>query len=176
MLWDRHTRTHVHTRTHTDVHNPPRPTHTHTVATRHVERTTSSLTISRENRTGMFYSKLKHKVSRLRNTKNVKTWEELTVSSFVGGIPVTHEDVSPYRSNMAGRAPNEWRSRLFKPCFSTCSSGALHLLNWPGPGCHNTHTQIYKNIYTNPYFLWHIGYQPHQQQLKLPYRLWRKHF
>ena len=41
-----------------------------------------------------------------------------------------------YRSHMAGGAPNEWRSRLFKPCFSTCPSGALHLLKWPGPGCH----------------------------------------
>ena len=53
--------------------------------------------------------------------------------------------VSLDRSNMAGRAPNEGRSRLFKPCYSTCSSGALHLLNWPGLGCHNTSTFLELN-------------------------------
>jgi hypothetical protein len=51
----------------------------------------------------------------------------------LGGIdgPIPRGPVSPCPSHMAERALIEWRSRLFKPCFSTCSSGALHLVNWP---------------------------------------------
>ena len=51
----------------------------------------------------------------------------------LGGIdgPIPRKPVSPCPSHMAERALIEWRSRLFKPCFSICSSGALHLVNWP---------------------------------------------
>ena len=68
--------------------------------------------------------------------KNVKPGRnQQSHPSWVESPSPTRTGLS-YRSHMAGRAPNEWRSRLFKPCFSTCSSGALHFLNWPGPGCH----------------------------------------
>ena len=121
------------------------------VVTRHGERTTTSW-----NRTQLCRAKAK-KACLIQNQTKSHTLNNITTEkpggnrrSYPPWVESRHPrgPVSPYRSSRAGRAPNEWRSRLFKPCFSTCSSGALHVLNWPGPGCHNIQNATSHNIVT----------------------------
>ena len=120
------------------------------VVTRHGERTTTS-----RNRTQLCWAKAK-KACLIQNQTKSHTLNNAATKnpgrnqrSYPPWVESRHPQgpVSPYRCSRAGRSPNEWRSRLFKPCFSTCSSGALHVLNWPGQSCHNIYIERTGNLH-----------------------------